>query len=268
MTQPTLSAHQINVESYGEGARKVVALHCALGRAASWKPFGQRFGGDICIKAPDLPGHGKSAPWSNPEPLRDISRAIVDELAGDEQIDLVGHSYGGLVALEYATRFSHKVRSLTLIEPIYLAVAGRDNRPVLDAYLAQMQPHVEALSQSNHAQAAALFLDTWGSGVEFDDLPAPVREGLIRQIPIVAACEPGDETGAEEQLTLEGLKALTMPVSLIYGEQTLPVVKQGMQGLKQRLPDAQLLEVPAAGHMVPITHTEAVAMQLESFWKL
>lgn len=272
MTQPThlttLETHSINVETFGEGSRRVVALHCALGRGSSWKGYGRAFADQIQLLAPDLPGHGKSGDWAEPGLMRFAARQIIDELAGEQSIDLVGHSYGGMIALEYATRFPQKVRTLTLIEPIYLALAGVDNRPLLDLYLEQMQPHFDALAAGDHREAAALFLNVWGGGTRLDDLPPPAQTALARQIPVVDACKPGDEKGVEEAETLERMKALSMPIRLLWGENTLAVVKEIMQGLEQRLPQAIACEVSGAGHMLPLTHSDQIMAHLADIWGL
>lgn len=266
MSLDTIKNNKINVETYGSGDRKVVALHCALGRAASWKQYGAMFNSEITLKAPDWPGHGKSAPWQDTGLMRMTARDIVAELVGDEPVDLVGHSYGGMVALEYAARNPEKVRSLTLIEPIYLAVAGEDDRPVLDDYLAQMQPHFDALAEGRNKEAAEIFMDIWGGGTRLADLPEPAQVGLSHQIPVVDACKPGDETGVEERDTLARLSSLDMPMTMIYGEKTLPVVKTVMTGLKARMPHAALVEVADAAHMAPMTHSKEISEQLQALW--
>lgn len=262
MATSTIASHNINVEHYGNGDRRVVALHCSLGRAASWKNIANMLGDSVTITAPDWPGHGKSAPWMEGGLMRHAARDITAELIGDECIDLVGHSYGGLVALEFATRFPEKVRSLTLIEPIYLALVGLDDRPTLDRYLAQMQPHFDALANGDNDVAARIFMDIWGGGVTWEQLPAAAQAGLIQQIPVVDACKPGDETSPEDIATINLLPRLTMPVKVIFGSQTLPIVKQAMQGLSTRLPEAALVEIAGAGHMVPLTHGNEVAAEI------
>ncbi len=135
----------VNVETFGEGPRPVVALHCALGRAASWLPIA-RLVEDATFSAPDWPSHGKSAAWQGPGLMHEAALGITDQAVGTGPVDLVGHSYGGVIALDFATRWPERVRSLTLIEPIFLAIVGEDDRNALDAYLLQMQPHFDALA--------------------------------------------------------------------------------------------------------------------------
>jgi lipase len=255
----------VNIETYGNGPRRVVALHCSLGRAAGWMAIAKRIEG-IRITAPDWPGHGKSAPWQGKGLMRETALGITTDAIGDGPVDLIGHSYGAIIAMDFATRYPDRVRSLTVIEPIFLAIAGEDDRPALDTYLGQMQPHFDALDKGRNEEAAKLFMSIWGGGVSWDTLPEAHRAALIEQIPVVDACKPGDETSPEERAVLDNLDRLTMPVLLIHGDKTLPVVKLVMRGLKHRLSASRSVEIAGAGHMVPLTHARVIAEHLMEFW--
>jgi pimeloyl-ACP methyl ester carboxylesterase len=89
---------------------------------------------------------------------------------------------------------------------------------------------------------------------------------LTQQIPVVEAFKPGDETASEDMETLALLERLSMPLSIIYGDNTMPVLKQVVQGLKARLPHAEVVEVKRASHMLPLTHANDVTEQLRSLW--
>ena len=67
------------------------------------------------LLVPDRPGHGRSADPGRPDDA-EADGALVADLIGDGA-HLVGHSYGGCVALAAAVRNPSAVHSLTLIEP-------------------------------------------------------------------------------------------------------------------------------------------------------
>ena len=69
-----------------------------------------------------------------------ISTQIVGNFITDP-IDVIGHSFGATVALRLAVEQPEKVRSLTLIEPVFFAVAGQD----VPASLVAAQPYRDAL---------------------------------------------------------------------------------------------------------------------------
>jgi len=98
---------------------------------------GSRIGGDMVfveqkklasrgwqIVVPDRPGHGQSPPPGRPDDAV-LDAQWVAELIGDGA-HLVGHSFGGAVALCAAGLRPEAVRSLTMIEPAILSLAISD----------------------------------------------------------------------------------------------------------------------------------------------
>ena len=80
--------------------------------------------------APDLLGSGANPPWPD-EKLFDLSEdvdaieALVERLG--EPVHLVGHSYGGLLALKLARRDPSRIRSLTAYDPVAFGVLHAAN---------------------------------------------------------------------------------------------------------------------------------------------
>ena len=255
----------INVETFGTGPRRVVALHCALGRGATWSALSRHLE-EATITAPDWPSHGKSAPWTRDELMLETAIAIAAECIGNEPVDLVGHSYGALVALHLATERPELVKSLTLIEPIFLVACAHDAPEVLDTYLADMLPHFESLMAGDTETAAREFIGMWGGGAPWEQIPEPVRAGLVAQIPVITACRPGDYNSAKDEEALARLEQLRLPVLLVHGDRTVEIIKVIMQSLARRLPQSESAVIEKAGHMVANTHAQDIADLLTRFW--
>ena len=79
------------------------------------------------LLVPDRPGHGRSPDPGRPDDA-EADGALVADLLGDGA-HLVGHSFGGCVALAAAAKRPEAVRSLTIIEPAMAALAV--NKPVV-----------------------------------------------------------------------------------------------------------------------------------------
>src|SRR5690606_20829633 len=91
--------------------RSVVLLHGWGMRAAFWRGICAQLA-DCDVLTPDLPGYG-AAPGPSPYALD----AVVDVLAGavPEEVDLVGWSLGGTIAMHWAATHPEQVRRLVLI---------------------------------------------------------------------------------------------------------------------------------------------------------
>lgn len=121
--EDTYPSSQMHVEQRGSGP-KVVFVHGGeeaggVGAFAQQFPLAQSF----TLILPDLPGHGQSPAQGRKNADRD-ALLVGDLLHGGAH--LVGHSYGGAVALRVAAQRSEWVHSLTLVEPATFDIAIED----------------------------------------------------------------------------------------------------------------------------------------------
>lgn len=128
-----MDAKTIHTTNWGDSGPKVVLVH---GSAR-----GSKIGGDKHFSAqksladrgwrlvvPDRPGHGSHSPKPDYPETAPNEAGWVSDLLGDEGGHLVGHSFGGAVALAAAALRPERVRSLTLIEPALQKLAVDDRR--------------------------------------------------------------------------------------------------------------------------------------------
>lgn len=99
------------------GAPPLVLLHALGESSADWDEVLPALAARHRVHALDLRGHGRSS-WPGTgayglEPMRDDVLEVLDGL-GLEQVDLLGHSLGGMVAYLCAQQQSHRVRRLVL----------------------------------------------------------------------------------------------------------------------------------------------------------
>jgi len=250
--------------SFGSGPRQVLAVHCSLAHSGTWRGVAAALEEEVTLTGFDLLTHGRSPDWDQ---QGDFQYRNVD--AGlsllTQPMDLIGHSFGATVALQMAVQRPDLVRSLTLIEPVFFVAA--EGTGLLQDLEEQNRPFREALSTGDTALAARLFNRMWSSGApKWPDLPEPTRAAMARAITIVPACDEAILTDRAGLLAPGGMDCLAMPVLLLRGSDTNPVIAAVNQGLHQRLPNACSTVVQGAGHMVPISHPAEVATHLRTLW--
>ncbi|MBT6728095.1 MAG: acetoin dehydrogenase dihydrolipoyllysine-residue acetyltransferase subunit [Deltaproteobacteria bacterium] len=102
-----------------EGERPLICLHGFGGDKNNWQFNLAALAPNRRVLAPDFPSHGDStvsAEHSSPLAYAKMVSAMIDQLELG-QVDLVGHSMGGLVALLVARESPAKVGALTLLAP-------------------------------------------------------------------------------------------------------------------------------------------------------
>ncbi|HGG04323.1 MAG TPA: alpha/beta hydrolase [Aliiroseovarius sp.] len=253
------------VERGGLGVRRVLFIHCMLAHSGAWRGVIAPLNHKIKWTAFDLPGHGKSWDWDGQS---DYQTQGMQAAAGliDKRADLVGHSFGATIALRLARDFPDMVRSLTLIEPVLFAAAK--GKPEFDQHEAEMARFDTALGAGQYDIAAQEFDAAWGPGMPWDAIPTATRDGLIKRMPLVAAGAGATVSDVHKQVAPGALEQITQPVLLMEGSASPSIIRAVHDVFFARLPDVRRVVVAGAGHMVPITHPEAVAGEVGAFLKV
>ena len=246
------------VRSFGSGPQPALLLHCALAHSKIWTPLASRLSTALSMVAPDMPGHGRSAPWDRRSDLHDQVTAIAKDCLA-EGAHVIGHSFGATVALRLAMEEPDKVHSLTLIEPVLFAAARESDPHVFDTYIESSQSFGAALANDKWSDAAADFIRIWGDGRPWDSLSDTERTSFAAQMPFIRETEPCLVEDANGLLAPGRLEGIRCPTRLIRGANTEPVIAAIHTTLQRRIPDAMDTVIDGAGHMVPITHPDAVA---------
>ncbi|MFT7594119.1 MAG: lipase [Paracoccaceae bacterium] len=259
------------VRSFGQGARQVLALHCTIAHSGAWRGLAERMGDEVTLITPDMLSHGRSLDWDKQGDFQDRSVAAVSHLLDDPPegtVDVIGHSFGATIALRLALAYPDRVRSLTMIEPVFFAVALQDDPQSVADHDVGAASYVAAMRAGDDALAARLFNKMWSEdGTRWSDLPETTRGAMTRSIGVVAATYPAVYEDHAGMLAPGVLDRATMPALLLRGSQTHPVVDAVNEGLAQRLPDAQSVVIEGAGHMLPITHPGATAAELRRLFQ-
>lgn len=240
----------------------IVALHCSLGSGQQWDPLLEACSGKYHAIAPDLLGYGENSPYHDPAPSRLDAEAEhlsekLEMLAGP--IHLVGHSYGGAVAFKLATsgRYAYRVRSLTLIEPVLPAILLEDDadRPLYELFARECAYICSPLWSGERDLALQRFLTFW-HGSKYWGSVSPNKKAAF----LVRANKLAGEYAAvfgEEDMG-EAVRRLTVPTLLFSGGASPRYTQQLVKRLASIMQNGRHIHMPAAGHLLPITHASEV----------
>ncbi len=128
---------RLHVHRYGPaGPVRMLAIHGLTGHGKRWQPLASQHLAEISVAAPDLIGHGRSswaAPWTIDANVAALA-ALLDHQA-DDPVVVVGHSFGGAVALHLAAARPDRVGALVLLDPA-VGLDGVWMREIAEAMLA------------------------------------------------------------------------------------------------------------------------------------
>jgi pimeloyl-ACP methyl ester carboxylesterase len=226
-------------------------IHSGGFTSRQWRKLGQRLAPSHDVLAPDLIGYGDE-PWPPGQPFH--FRQDVDRLAAmlDRPADVVGHSYGGLVALQLALARPDHVRSLALYEPVAFGVLGEADA---DARAALTMPPYQPDAAGVDEVWLAAFVDWWNGAGAWAALAEPTRAGF-RQV----AWKVYQEVSSLSADTTDRARygTIAVPTLLLGGARTTMTERRALERLAEALPHARLELFPDVGHMGPITHADLV----------
>ncbi|HSW21774.1 MAG TPA: alpha/beta fold hydrolase, partial [Burkholderiaceae bacterium] len=166
-------------------------------------------------------------------------------------VHLVGHSYGGAVALQIALRWPERVRSLTLYEPVRFALLLREaaTREAAEAIVGVGRRIGMAVLSGRWSAAAERFVDYWTGDGDWSRMSERRRHALAARMPKVQA---EFEALFADRVPAAAYRSLTMPVQCIGGSRSPLPVRQVLDVLAAQLPHAVCSTLAGLGHMGPV----------------
>jgi pimeloyl-ACP methyl ester carboxylesterase len=241
-------------------------LHASLGSKSQWTALAERLSSRYHVIAIDLHGYGDNAlpaaetSFTLEHEVRLVAQRLDRLVEPHVRVHMIGHSYGGLVALRCAQSWRGHVASLALFEPVVFNALDADDATLADV-LRVAERVARLIAMGRRRDAAEVFVDFWSGAGSYRALPLPVQVGIARRVDKVpldfrAAC--GWPRGANE------LRGIATPALLMSGNRSPAVVRRIHDVLARTLPNRSVASLDG-GHMAPITDAHRVNPWIEAF---
>jgi pimeloyl-ACP methyl ester carboxylesterase len=252
----TLWDPPITAKVYEKGdGPPLLFLHSGSGITPS-DPLVDKLSSQWGVIAPRHPG------FVDPEELdelRDVHDLALyhEELVGKlgvESLPVIGHSFGGMVAAEYAAHYPTRVSKLVLASPLGL---WNDAYPVTDFFTAFPFKTADLLWHDSSSPEAQEAMAQMAKGDEEEDSKSddPLTALMLRVLPGLVTLGkyiwPLPDRGLSRRLRL-----ISSPTLVVWGEKDQLAPSQYADDFVRGIPDARAEFIPDAGHMAPYERTD------------
>jgi pimeloyl-ACP methyl ester carboxylesterase len=252
---------RIDYDECGSGPA-VVLLPGSCSTGAAWRPVIAAWGNQFRSVTTSLLGYGGTGErrvaddpsiFYNAEAMESVIRR-----AGG-RVHLVGHSFGGLVALAVALRNRVSLASLAIIEAPAVDILRerredqhyRAFRRMTDAYFADFA--------GGNVEAIAAMIDFYGGAGTFTSWPPRSRAYAV-ETTRVNILDWADAYGF--RLSLASLGAITIPILIVRGGTSPEAVQRANALLCELSSNATLATIDGAAHFAIATHAVEVASRI------
>jgi pimeloyl-ACP methyl ester carboxylesterase len=243
---------------FGGSGRPIVSLHGVTGSGWDWHHVGARLSPVADVTAMDLRGHGDSqwsasAAYDTSQHVGDVL-ALLDQLSGDP-VDLMGYSWGALIALALAARQPERVSRLVLVDvEASFQSAETDVMSMTRGFSSAAEVEAACRAEAPHGPAGLVSIVASGRS-------RPGPGGLL--IPKHDAFF-FDRWPFRRDDRWADLRRLRAPTLAVHAEASF-VRCEVMTAMAAQIPDVRLVHLPGTTHVVPVDNPEGLAGHVAAF---
>jgi 3-oxoadipate enol-lactonase len=249
-----------NIEIYyqisgNENGPKMVLIHGLFLNSDCWKYQLDTFESEFHILRFDLRGHGRSTKPKKRFTIRnyvDDMFSLLSHLNWTEELYLVGHSLGGMIALVYGLENPTHVKKMVVADSFCFIsqeaitdVLGRVNNNKLENF--------------------AIGISVRGM-LPYDDEKAEFVAKQVTDHMTKKDCLQATAASAGFNIC-ENLKSLNIPVLIPVGKKDITTPVWASEMIHEWLPQSELVIIPDAGHLTILDHSDEFNDLVNSFWK-
>jgi pimeloyl-ACP methyl ester carboxylesterase len=267
-----LHGHRVGFQAAGSGPL-VVLLHGITSTSDAWRDVMPHLAENYTVVAPDMIGHGRSAKPRGDYSLGAYAAGVRDLLAllGFERATVVGHSFGGGIAMQFSYLFPEYVERMALIASGGL---GREVHPMLRAAVLPGSEWVLPLlarewsvkaGDAVRSVAAKIGIEAGPDIAEFARGYASLTEDGASEAFIHtmrSVIDPdGQRVSALDRLYL----ADQMPTMFVWGTEDPIIPVEHGRNAHRVVPNSRYVELEGSGHWPMLDAPDRIVHELQSF---
>ena len=253
-----LTHYTVEYREWGEGA-PLVLIPGMAGGYELMGPLARLLASEFRVISYQLRGEDNCFALRRPFGLHELANDLAEFLDWHclENPIIVGVSFGGLIALEFASRFPHRLDKLAV-----QGVGSRFERSLLQTVAGTVLSRFPLPSDNPFINQ--FFNLLFGS---------PQKAGALFDF-VTRQCWQTDQSvmahrfHLAESFNMEGrLDTVRAPTLILAGQRDVLVTERSLRELKDGIPRSRLFRMAGCGHLAAVTHPERVAAEVVRFVK-
>ena len=257
---PVLSKGSLQIDYTDEGrGQPVVLIHSAVSGNRQWRALSEALRDRYRVLAVNLFGYGETTPWPGTSPQSlyaqaQLVMAVCDTVASP--VHLVGHSFGGAVAMKAATLLGPRVGRLVLLEPNPFHLLEQAGRREAFLKARDLRDHVKCFgSLGDWRTVAERFADYWLGDGSWSAMPEKRRAAFVAALP--PNFHEWDAV-MTEATPIEAWTTLAAETLVVSDPRTRRPIREIVDIFADACPHWSFRSIAEGGHMAPLTRPDLI----------
>src|SRR5258708_915078 len=257
---PVISKGSLTIDYTDDGqGEAVVLIHSSVSANRQWRALTEALKDRPRVLAINLFGYGETTHWPGTSlqslyAQAQLVLALCEEVSSP--IHLVGHSFGGAVALKAASILGSRVGNLILLEPNPFNLLKQNGRSCAFLESRALHDHVKCFgSLGDWPKVAERFADYWLGNGSWNSMPEERRRAFVDSLP------PNfHEWDAimQEDATVQEWMALSPRTLLGNDAATARPIREIVEIFARACPHWTFRTISGGGHMASLTHPDLI----------
>lgn len=264
---PVLSTENLKIDYTEDGEGKtVILIHSSVSGNRQWRSLVETLKDRFHVLAINLFGYGETMPWpdDSTQTLSEHAKLVFALCSKmQDSINIVGHSFGGSVALKAASFLGHQVDKLVLLEPNPFYLLKQHNR--IDAYQEsqELYDHVKKYgAKDDWIRVAEKFVDYFVSDGAWKSMSEKRRQAFVASLPLNFY---EWDAVMNEETSINEWKALEAKTLVISALETRRALREIVEIFSAACPHWSFTQISEGGHMAPLTHPDQINPVIRQF---